>query len=104
MSNIVSVSEGKIALYSTPNSNVYVDVIYKDETFWMTQKAIAELFGVNTPAISKHIKNIFDEEELTPDSTVSKMEIVQNEGGREVTRCPDFYSLDAIIAVGYRVN
>ena len=104
MSNIINVSEGKIALYSTPNSNVYVDVVFKDETFWMTQKAIAELFNVNIPAISKHLKNIFDEEELTPDSTVSKMEIVQNEGGREVTRTPDFYSLDAIIAVGYRVN
>ena len=104
MSNIVKVSEGKIALYSTPNSNVYVDVVFKDETFWMTQKAIAELFDVNIPAISKHLKNIFDDEELTPDSTVSKMEIVQNEGGREVTRTPDFYTLDAIIAVGYRVN
>ena len=104
MSSIVSVSEGKIALYSTPDSNVYVDVVFKDETFWMTQKSIAELFGVNIPAISKHLKNIFDDEELSPDSTVSKMEIVQNEGDRQVTRAPDFYSLDAIIAVGYRVN
>ena len=86
MSNIVSVSEGKIALYSTPNSNVYVDVVFKDETFWMTQKSIAELFDVNIPAISKHLKNIFDDEELSPDSTVSKMEIVQLEGGREVAR------------------
>ena len=104
MNNIVSVSEGKIALYSTPDSSVYVHVVFKDETFWMTQKSIAELFDVNIPAISKHLKNIFDDEELTPDSTVSKMEIVQVEGGREVTRKTDFYSLDAIIAVGYRVN
>jgi hypothetical protein len=104
MNNIVKVSEGKIAIYSTPNSNVYVDVVFKDETFWMTQKAMSELFDVNTPAINKHLKNIFDDEELLPDSTVSKMEIVQNEGGREVTRTPEFYSLDAIIAVGYRVN
>jgi len=104
MNNIVKVSEGKIAIYSTPNSSVYVDVVFKDETFWMTQKAIGELFGVNTPAVNKHLKNIFDDEELTPDATVSKMEIVQNEGGREVTRTPEFYSLDAIIAVGYRVN
>jgi len=102
--NIVKVSEGKIAIYSTPNSNVYVDVVFKNETFWMTQKAMSELFDVNTPAINKHLKNIFDDEELLPDSTVSKMEIVQNEGGREVTRTPEFYSLDAIIAVGYRVN
>jgi len=104
MSKIISVSEGKIALYSTPDSNVYVDVVFKDETFWATQKAIAELFDVNVPAISKHLKNIFDEGELEPDSTVSKMEIVQKEGEREVNRTPDFYSLDAIIAVGYRVN
>jgi len=104
MNNIVKVSEGKIAIYSTPNSNVYVDVVFKDETFWMTQRAIAELFDVNTPAINKHLKNIFDDEELTPDSTISILEIVQNEGGREVTRTPEFYSLDAIIAVGYRVN
>ena len=104
MNNIISVSVGKIALYSTPTSNVYVDVIFKDETFWMTQKAISELFEVNIPAISKHLKNIFDEKELILESTVSKMEIVQNEGGRKVTRTPDFYNLDVIIAVGYRVN
>jgi len=104
ISKIISVSEGKIVLYSTPDSSVYVDVVFKDETFWMTQKVMAVLFDVNTPAISKHLKNIFEEEELSPDSTVSKMEIVQNEGEREVTRAPDFYSLDAIIAVGYRVN
>ena len=103
-SKIVNVSEGKIALYSTPGGNIYIDVVFKDETFWMTQKSIAELFDVNIPAISKHLKNIFDNEELTPDSTISKMEIVQIEGGREVSRTPDFYSLDAIIAVGYRVN
>jgi hypothetical protein len=98
MNNIVSVSEGKIALYSTPDGSVYVHVVFKDETFWMTQKSIAELFDVNIPAISKHLKNIFDDEELSSDSTVFKMEIVQIEGGREVTRTPDFYSLDAIIA------
>jgi hypothetical protein len=80
MSNIISVSEGKIALYSTQDSNVYVAVVFKDETFWMTQKAIAGLFGVNIPAISKHLKNIFEQEELSRDSTVSKMEIVRKEG------------------------
>ena len=104
MSNIISVAEGKIVLYSTPDSNVYVDVVFKDEIFWMTQKAMAELFDVDKSVISRHLKNIFDDEELSPDSTVSKMEIVQNEGGREVSRTPDFYSLDAIIAVGYRVK
>ncbi len=65
---------------------------------------MAELFGVNVPAISKHLKNIFEEEELQKEATLSKMETVQNEGGRQVTRNKDFYNLDAIIAVGYRVN
>jgi hypothetical protein len=104
MGKITQVSGGKIVLYNTPDGHVYVDVVFKDETYWMTQKSIAEMFNVNIPAISKHLKNIFDEEELTPDSTISKMEIVQIEGEREVTRTLDFYSLDVIIAIGYRVN
>ncbi|MDR2108124.1 MAG: virulence RhuM family protein [Coriobacteriales bacterium] len=104
MSNIVSVSEGKIALYAIGDTGVYVDVVYKDETFWMTQKAIAELFDVNVPAVSKHIKNVFNDNELDADSTVSTLEIVQKEGNREVRRAPEFYSLDMIIAVDYRVN
>jgi hypothetical protein len=104
MNSIVSVNEGKIALYAVGDTNVYVDVVYKDETFWMTQKAIAELFDVNVPAISKHIKNVFEDGELNADSTVSILEIVQKEGKREVSRSPEFYSLDMIIAVGYRVN
>jgi hypothetical protein len=81
-----------------------VDVVYKNETFWMTQKGIAELFDVNVPAISKHIKSVLAEGELEADSTVSILEIVQREGKCEVSRSPEFYSLDMIIAVGYRVN
>jgi hypothetical protein len=104
MNSIVSVNEGKIALYAIGDTNVYVDVIYKDETFWMTRKAIAELFDVNVPAISKHIKNVFEDGELEADSTVSILEIVQKEGERKVSRSMEFYSLDMIIAVGYRVN
>lgn len=104
MSNIINVSEGKIVLYAIGDSNVYVDVIYKGETFWLTQKAMSELFDVNVPSISRHLKNIYEEEELTPEATISKIEIVQIEGGRNVNRTPEFYSLDAIIAVGYRVN
>lgn len=72
--------------------------------FWMTQKAMAELFSVNVPAISKHLSNIFEEEELLKEATVSKMEIVQTEGNRKVKREQEFYNLDAIIAVGYRVD
>lgn len=93
-----------IVLYQIDDTNVCVSVVYKDETFWLTQKAMAELFDVNVPAISKHLQNIFDEGELEKEATVSKMEIVQLEGNRKVKRTPEFYSLDAIIAVGYRVN
>lgn len=81
-----------------------VEVFYQNEMLWLTQKAMATLFDVGIPAISKHLKNIFDEGELKPEATVSKMEIVQMEGEREVKRETTFYSLDAVIAVGYRVN
>lgn len=81
-----------------------VQVVYKDETIWCTQKAMAELFDVGVPAINKHLNNIFEEGELSREATISKMEIVQNEGMREVQRMIEFYSLDAIISVGYRVN
>jgi hypothetical protein len=104
MSNIVKTTEGKIVLYSIGDSNVYVDVIFKDETFWMTQKAIAELFQTTVQNIGQHIKNIIDEEELSAEATIKKIFVVQKEGEREVTRNPEFYSLDMIIAVGYRVN
>lgn len=92
-------------IYSTPQDNVKVDVVVKDETLWTTQKAMAALFGVQIPAISKHLKNIFEEGELSEMTTVSKMEIVVNRGFRgEVKEDVVFYNLDAIIAVGYRVN
>ena len=91
-------------LYTAPDGAVKVDVFFKAETVWLTQKALAELFGVGVPAINKHLKNIFDSGELSREATVSKMEIVRAEGGREVAREVEFYNLDAIIAVGYRVN
>ena len=81
-----------------------IEVRYEDETLWMTQKMMASLFEVNVPAISKHLQNIFNEGELAQESTVSKMETVQNEGGRSVTRMIDYYNLDAVISVGYRIN
>ena len=99
-----NMKQGAILLYSSEDNKVYVDVYFRDETFWLTQKAMAELFDVNVPAISKHLQNIYDEEELTREATVSKMEIVRQEGNRRVKRMVDFYNLDAIIAVGYRVN
>lgn len=81
-----------------------IEVRYEDETLWLTQKMMASLFEVNVPAISKHLQNIFNEGELDQESTVSKMETVQNEGGRTVTRMIDYYNLDAVISVGYRIN
>ena len=96
--------QNQFLLYTAPDGAVKVDVFFKAETVWLTQKALAELFGVGIPAINKHLKNIFDSGELSRESTVSKMEIVRAEGVREVAREVEFYNLDAIIAVGYRVN
>lgn len=97
-------NESNILLYETEEGKVNVDVILKDETIWLTQKSMSELFDVNVPAINKHLNNIYDEEELNKVSTISKMEIVRKEGNRNVKRELEFYNLDAIIAVGYRVN
>ena len=98
-------NEIQYLLYSMPDVDGKVQVVIKDETLWCTQKAMAQLFGVGVPAISKHLKNIFTEGELNPDTTISKMETVVNRGIRgEVQELIDFYSLDAIIAVGYRVS
>ena len=94
----------EIILYKTEDGAVKIDTIFQNETIWLSQNSMAELFGVNVPAISKHLKNIFEEGELQKEATLSKMETVQNEGGRQITRNKDFYNLDAIIAVGYRVN
>lgn len=91
-------------LYSSPEEDVKVMALVKDETIWLTQKAMAELFDVNVPGISKHLKNIYDEGELSESATVSILETVQNENGRSVKRNVSFYNLDAIISVGYRVN
>lgn len=91
-------------LYNLPDESVSVKAIVKDETIWLTQKAMAELFDIGIPAINKHLSNIYEEGELSKSSTISKLEIVQTEGNRSVRRTPDFYNLDAIISVGYRVN
>lgn len=91
-------------IYKYADEETTVNAVVKDETIWLTQKSLAELFGVNIPAVSKHLQNIFDEGELDKKSTVSKMEIVQQEGDRDVKRTVEFYNLDAIISVGYRVN
>lgn len=91
-------------VYNLPDEDVSIDIFVKDEDIWISQKGMAELFDVNVPAISKHLNNIYDELELDREATVSKMEIVRNEGNRNVKRTLEFYNLDAIISVGYRVN
>ncbi len=99
--------EFKFLIYNSADDNVSVNAIVKDESIWLTQKAMGELFGVQTPAISKHLKNIFDEGELDEKVVVSKMEITTQHGAisdKTQTKEAQFYNLDAIISVGYRVN
>ena len=96
--------EGELILYRTADDVVRVEVLYESETFWLDQRRMAELFGVGVPAIAKHLANIHATGELDPVATVSKMERVQREGSRAVKREIEFYNLDAIISVGYRVN
>ncbi|GBE16212.1 hypothetical protein BMS3Abin15_00024 [bacterium BMS3Abin15] len=97
-------NQSEIVLYTTPDGTVKLDTVFQDETIWLTQNKMAELFDVNIPAISKHLTNIYEEGELQKKATISKTETVQKEGDRQVTRNRDFYNLDVIIAVGYRVN
>ena len=96
--------QNNIILYTTPAGNVSVHVQFEDGTFWLTQKRMAELFGVESHTITYHLKEIYQNGELQIDSTTRKIRVVQIEGNREVSRELDFYHLDAIIAVGYRVN
>ena len=101
------VNDGEILLYQNGAEKEVVNVVFHDENFWLTQKGMAELFGVKVPAISKHLKNIFLDEELDESMVVSKMEITTPHGaieGKIQTNEANFYNLDAIIAVGYRVN
>jgi hypothetical protein len=98
-------NEIQFLLYNLPDEEGKVQVVIKNETIWCTQKAMAQLFGVGVPAINKHLKNIFEEGELSKSVTISKMEIVVNRGFRgKVKEEVEFYNLDAIISVGYRVN
>ena len=97
-------TEGQIILYRTDESSVKIEVAFQDETFWLSQKRMAELFGVEVPTINYHLKEIFSSGELDARATIRKIRIVQREGSRDVSREVDFYNLDAIISVGYRVN
>lgn len=93
-----------ILLYKTKQGEIRVEVIFNSETFWMSQKRMADLFGVDVRTINYHLGQIYESGELTKEATIRKFGIVQSEGDRDVERTPMFYNLDAIIAVGYRVN
>lgn len=96
--------ESNILLYSNDHGKVNIQVRYEDGTFWLTQKRMAELFSVDVRTINEHLKNIFRSKELSEEGTIRKIRIVQTEGNRQVERNVAFYALEAIIAVGYRVN
>jgi hypothetical protein len=104
MSKEANPQSNNIIFYSTPKGAVKVEVLFEDETFWLTQKRIAELFSVESNTITYHLKEIFQNVELKASSTTRKFRVVQKEGAREVAREIDFYNLDMIIATGYRVN
>ena len=96
--------ESDIIFYTTPGGAVHIEVFFQSETFWLSQKKMAELFGVESNTITYHLKEIYQSGELEKVPTTRKIRVVQKEGNRDVTRDVDFYNLDAIIAVGYRVN
>lgn len=96
--------QSDIIFYNTPTGDVKIEVIFNDETFWLTQKRMAELFGVESNTITYHLKEIYKTGELEEKATTRKIRVVQKEGNRDVNRDLDFYNLDAIIAVGYRIN
>ena len=104
MPNSEKPNEGELILYQTQEGTIRIEVLYESETFWLNQKKIAELFGVDLRTISEHLQNIYASGELTEQATLRKIRRVQREGNREVSREIDFYNLDAIISVGYRVN
>ena len=96
--------KGEIVIYTSEDGSISLDTKLENDTIWLTQKQMAELFGVKTPAINKHLNNIYNEGELDKNATVSILEIVQKEGNRDILRKIAFYNLDAVISVGYRVN
>ena len=102
--NNLKPTNNQIVFYTTPNGNVKLEVFIQDQTLWLTQKMMSELFGVDIRTINEHLQNIFNSEELIENSTIRKFRIVQKEGARDIKREVAFYNLDAIIAVGYRIN
>ena len=99
-----SAQSNELIFYSSPDGHIKVEVFFQEETFWLSQKKMAELFGVESNTITYHLKEIFQSRELEQMPTTRRIRVVQKEGSREVSRDVDFYNLDAIIAVGYRIN
>ena len=97
-------NQSEIILYTTPDGEVKIDTVIKDESILLTQKKMAELFDVDVSTINEHLKNIYNSHELQENATIGKFPIVQKEGNRDVKRNIAFYNLDVIISVGYRVN
>jgi hypothetical protein len=97
-------SSSQIVIYQTEDGNTRLEVRLEQETVWLTQKMMAELFQVSVPTINEHVKNVYREAELMPEATIRKFRIVQKEGQRTIGRMVDFYNLDMIISVGYRVK
>jgi len=97
-------AESSFLLYTTEDGKTRIQVKLQDETVWLTQKLMAELFQISVPTVNEHIKTIYKDGELIPGATIRKFRIVQQEGARDVSREVDFYNLDMIISVGYRVN
>ena len=104
--NKLTIKDGltEFLLYTAPNGDVKVEIVFHNETVWLTQKRMAELFGVDISTINEHLKNLYKTDELEENSTIGNFPIVQNEGGRDVKRGVNLYNLDAILSVGYRVN
>ena len=96
--------DAEFLMFEKKESGESIEVRYENETLWLTQKSMAALFDVSNKTVSEHLSNVFSSGELDKDSTVRKFRIVQTEGIRQVTRNTDFYSLDAVISVGYRIN
>ena len=97
-------NNSQLVIYQTEAGETKIDVRFQDETVWLSQQLMAELFQTSIPNINMHIKNVFDEEELSPKGTIKKFLIVRSEGGRQVSRKVDFFNLDMIISVGYRIK
>ena len=101
---VAPITENQILLYQTEDGETRLEVLHQDETLWLSQRDMADLFQKDVRTINEHIQNIYSEKELEENATIRKFRIVQNEGGREVSRKIAHYNLDMIISVGYRVN